>query len=58
MRVSALRVRLARSTGGSERMNLLDTWTRATRRTAVRWFCGSCGAINPDITGTCIRCGK
>jgi hypothetical protein len=30
-----------------------DTWTRL-----ARWFCGTCGAINPNITGTCIRCGQ
>jgi ribosomal protein L40E len=30
-----------------------DTWTRFTR-----WFCEKCGAINPNITGTCIRCGS
>jgi predicted ATP-dependent serine protease len=30
--------------------------TRAARR-AARWICENCGAINPNITGTCIRCG-
>jgi hypothetical protein len=36
-----------------------DTWTRAARRLA-RWICTTpnCGAINPDITSTCIRCGS
>lgn len=38
-------------------MNFRDTWTRI-RRFAARWTCGTCGAINPDITGTCIRCGQ
>jgi hypothetical protein len=28
-------------------------------RLAGRWICPPpCGAINPDFTGTCIRCGK
>ncbi len=27
-------------------------------RRALRWTCGNCGAINPDITGNCIRCGQ
>lgn len=38
---------------------LRDTWTRAARRLG-RWFCPDpdCGAINPEITGTCLRCGK
>jgi hypothetical protein len=33
-----------------------DTWTRTARRLA-RWIC-TCGAINPDITSTCVRCGS
>lgn len=34
-------------------MRFPDTWTRR----AKRWICELCGAINPNITGTCIRCG-
>ena len=34
----------------------MKTIARAVRR-AVRWTCENCGAINPNITGTCIRCG-
>lgn len=37
-----------------------DTWTRAARAAAdliARWTC-TCGAINPEITGTCLRCGQ
>jgi hypothetical protein len=38
-------------------MKRLDTWTRAARARIARWTC-TCGAINPDITGKCIRCGQ
>jgi ribosomal protein L40E len=24
----------------------------------IKWTCDRCGAINPNITGTCIRCGS
>lgn len=34
-----------------------DTWTRIVRR-ALRWTCGNCGAINPNTTADCIRCGQ
>lgn len=36
-------------------------WLKAlsARITGGRWTCPQpCGAINPDFTGTCIRCGK
>ena len=39
-------------------MHRLDIWTRAAIARLIRWSCGNCGAINPDITGTCIRCGQ
>ena len=26
-------------------------------RLAARWIC-QCGAVNPDITNVCLRCGK
>jgi hypothetical protein len=38
-----------------------DTWTRASAwaRRALRWTCPQpCGAINPEITSKCLRCGK
>jgi hypothetical protein len=35
-------------------MAMRDTWTRRL----IRWFCQNCGAINPPITGTCVRCGQ
>jgi ribosomal protein L40E len=31
---------------------------RAMAGRAVRWICGTCGALNPDITRDCIRCGQ
>jgi hypothetical protein len=33
----------------------MKTLIRAARR-FTRWTC-TCGAINPDITRTCLRCG-
>jgi len=33
------------------------TLRRAARR-MIRWTCGTCGAVNPPITGSCIRCGQ
>jgi hypothetical protein len=30
-----------------------DTWTRA-----VRWICGYCGQVNPEITSKCLGCGQ
>jgi hypothetical protein len=35
----------------------MKTIARYARQLA-RWSCGNCGAINPDITGTCIRCSQ
>ena len=32
--------------------------TRAFIGRHARWTCGNCGGINPDITGTCVRCGQ
>jgi predicted ATP-dependent serine protease len=34
----------------------MNAIARLARRIA-RWTCENCGAINPNITGTCIRCG-
>ncbi len=34
----------------------MKTLARYARKVA-RWTCENCGAINPNITGTCIRCG-
>jgi hypothetical protein len=33
-----------------------DTWTRVLH--AFRWRCETCGAINPDTTGTCLRAAQ
>ena len=30
---------------------------RAIAGRAFRWTCGACGAVNPNITANCIRCG-
>lgn len=42
--------------GRSQLVARFDTWTRAAKARFVRWVC-TCGAINPDMTRTCIRCG-
>ena len=41
-------------------MNPPGTWTRAVRARLARWICTApgCGAINPEITSTCLRCGQ
>jgi hypothetical protein len=43
---------LLRSADGAL-MRFLDTWTRR----ATRWFCGTCGRLNPDTTRNCLTGG-